>query len=61
MATKSLRDICEDRAYKISEEYDLGHGDAEELFKMLWMAMVNGPNAKNVQDAIDLISDVFGI
>jgi hypothetical protein len=61
MATKSLRDICEDLADEIREQYELGHGDAEELFKQIWAAMTGGPSAKKVQDAINLIDDVFAI
>jgi hypothetical protein len=61
--TKSLREICEDRRAEINDEYDLGPGDAEELFKMIWAEMMTvatatGPglsrSMENVDEAFDI-------
>jgi len=56
---KSLALICEDLREQIHKDFDLGHGDAEELFKLIWTRMTAGPSSRLLQAAINDIERVF--
>ena len=57
----TLDNTCNDMDATIRGHYDLGPGDAVELFKAIWSKMVAGPNRRPLQAAIDLVSEAFTI
>ena len=59
--TKNLEMICEDLREQIGKDFDLGHGDAKDLFKLVWDRMTAGPNSRDIETAINKVADHFDI
>ena len=58
---KILPEICEQLREQILTEFDLGHGDAEELFRLLWNNLIDQPRAAKLSDAIDVVAEAYDI
>ena len=53
----TLKEVCTELQETISKEYDLGPGDAEDLFKMLWDEMSLKISNPKIINAIQLIDE----
>lgn len=65
---KNLRDVCESLRATIQSDYDLGYGDAEELFGVIWSAMQgecsrieNAVEQARLTRAMNVVGEEFAI
>ena len=52
-----LRETCAELQETIRQDYGLGPGDAEDLFKLIWNAMADGVKDKKLLDTMQLIDE----
>ena len=55
----TLADTCLRLQEEIRNNFELGHGDAADLFDLIWAKMTDGPNNKKLQEAIDMIEETY--
>jgi hypothetical protein len=54
-----LSDVCLRLKSQIAKDYDIGPGDAEDLFGLIWAELAAGRFDKATETAITVIEDVF--
>jgi hypothetical protein len=58
---KTLEATCGEMRADILADFDLGPGDAKDLFERIWQHMVRDAQGGALNTAIDLVTDHFGI
>jgi hypothetical protein len=56
---KNLTQVCENLQDTIREKYDLGPGDAADLFKEIWAELAEGPHPTLLDKAIARVEEAF--
>ena len=56
---KSLEDTCSELREQISGTFDLGPGDAKDLFKLIWDNMTADPASDAMATAIVRVEEHF--
>ena len=56
-----LSEACEVMSVEINETYDIGHGDAKDMFEMIWATMTMDVQDKKLLDEINLVAEQLGI
>jgi hypothetical protein len=57
----TLEEACRDMQSELQAEYDLGPGDAKDLFEAIWQAMVRDIQGQALNQAVDDIAEKFQI
>jgi hypothetical protein len=57
----TLEEACRDMQSELHAEYDLGPGDAKDLFEAIWQAMVRNTVGIELNAAIDLVAEELKI
>jgi hypothetical protein len=57
----TLEEACASMQPEIGEEYNLGPGDAKDLFEAIWQIMVRDTRGVDLNTAIDLVSEELKI
>ena len=57
----TLEEACKDMLNELRDEYDMGPGDAKDLFEAIWHTMVRDSKGQQLNKSINDVEDEFSI